>query len=117
MLLIPYYKDNGFLVVQAGTKAGTATITVTNASDGKIVKTFQVTVEKVGYNVTAATLKNVAAPTYATTLKYKDFLTYTESANDPIITGLTLSKSSAQPVRLELSSDTLYIEKMLGMVL
>ncbi|OCA88877.1 S-layer homology domain-containing protein [Pseudobacillus wudalianchiensis] len=106
-----YKATSGFIVVEAGSTAGTATITVTNNANANITQTFQVTVEDVGYNVTAATLKNVPDVTYATTLKYKDFLTYTESANDPIISGLTLSKSTAQPVRLQLSSDILYIDK------
>ena len=112
----PVVKANGFLVVKAGSRAGTATITVTNATDANISKTFQVTVEKVGYNVTAATLKTVTDPTYATTLDYSDFLTVTKTVNDPIVSGLTLSKSVAQPIRLALTSQAgakgdLYIDK------
>lgn len=97
----PFFKDNGFLVIEAGSKTGTATITVTNAADSKIVKTFKVTVTDVGYNVTGATLKNVANPTYSQTLNYEDFLSYTEAANDPVISGLTLTKNVAQPIRLD----------------
>ncbi|MFJ8246748.1 hypothetical protein [Peribacillus asahii] len=109
----PTFSADGFIVVEAGTKAGTATITVTNKADGKVVKTFQVTVTDIGNNVTGATFKNITAPTYETTLNYEDFLSYTESSKDPIITGLTLSKSTTQPVRLALTTGAgdLYIDK------
>ncbi|MGG2066995.1 S-layer homology domain-containing protein [Bacillus sp. S14(2024)] len=96
---------DGYLVVEAGTKAGTATITVTNKADSKIVKTFKVTVENVGYNATGATLKNVEVPTYAKTLTYKDFLTYKEGGQDPVISGITLSKAVSQPVRLDVTGN------------
>ena len=106
------HSADGFLVVEAGTKAGTATITVTNKADSKVVKTFKVTVEDVGYNVTAASLKNVEVPTYAKTLTYKDFLTYKEADKDPVISGLTLTKTVAQPIRLDLHTPAgnLYID-------
>lgn len=112
----PTFSEDGFLVVEAGTKAGTATITVTNATDSKIVKTFSIKVEKVGYNVNGATLKNVSAPTYNQTLNYEDFLTYKSADNDPLISGLTLSKDASQPIRLALTAQAgavgdLYIDK------
>ncbi|MCP3761432.1 S-layer homology domain-containing protein [Domibacillus sp. A3M-37] len=94
--------EDGYLAVEAGTKTGTATITVTNANNSKIVKTFKVTVTSVGYNVTGAALKNVEAPTYAQTLNYEDFLTFTKADKDPVISGLSLTKTVAQPVRLDL---------------
>ncbi len=104
--------QNGYILVKAGTDAGTATITVTDASNANVTKTFKVTTTNVGYTVTGVNFKNVAAPTYATTLDVKDFLSYTNSANDLIITGLTLSKPVSQAIRLD-SGDgtTLYIDK------
>ena len=106
-------EQNGYILVKAGTKAGTATIKVTNDLNGKVVKTFTVTVTDVGYNVTGASFKNITAPDYATTLNYEDFLSYTEAGAtyDPTINGLTLSKSTTQPVRLDLSTADLYIDK------
>lgn len=111
------YEQDGYILVKAGTEAGTATITVKNANNGNIVTTFKVTVEKVGYNVTSATLKNVTAPTYTQTLTYKNFLSYKAAEKDPTIEGITLSTSTAQPVRLDIDGDTgssigaLYIDK------
>ena len=102
---------DGYVVLQAGTEAGTATVTVTNKANNKVVASYKVTVVSVGYNVTGATLKNVPAPTFATTLTYKDFLTYSAGGNDPLVTGITLSKASAQPVRLNITNDELYIDK------
>lgn len=113
----PVYEADGAILVQAGNTVGTATITVTNDADNKVVATYKVTVEEKGLNVTGATLKTPAAPTYATTLTYKNFLTYAAADKDPVITGLTLTKSSAQPVRLDIDGDTgsaigtLYIDK------
>lgn len=98
----PVYTQDGYILVKAGTEAGTATLTVKNANNGNIVANYKVTVVKVGYNVTAATLKNVAAPTYAQTLTYKNFLSYQAAENDPTISNITLSTSTAQPVRLDL---------------
>ncbi|KAA9015519.1 S-layer homology domain-containing protein [Niallia endozanthoxylica] len=103
-------KGEGFFVLEAGTETGTATITVKSVANGNISATFKVTVEKVGYEVTGATFKNVGAPSYAQTLNYEDFLTYTESANDPTISGIKLSKSVAQPVRLD-NAGNLYVDK------
>lgn len=109
--------ENGFIVLEAGTETGTATITVKNANNNNIVATFKVTVESVGYNVTGATLKDVPSPTYATTLNYEDFLSYTAADKDPVISGIKLTKASAQPVRLDIDGDTgstvgtLYIDK------
>ena len=105
------YAGDGYLVVEAGTEAGTATITVRNNNNRNIVATFRVTVEKVGYDVTGVTFKNAPTPTYAQTLNYEDFLSYTKSANDPIISGIKLSKSVAQPVRLDLGNGDLYVDK------
>ena len=92
-------------------KAGTATITVKNVDNGNIVATYKVTVEEVGYEVTGAPFKNVPAVTYAQTLNYEDFLTDSESENDPIISGIKLSKSVAQPVRLACWDAKLYVDK------
>ena len=117
----PTFSADGFIVVEAGTNAGTATITVTNNTDGKVFKTFQIKVTDVGVNVTGVEFKNIVAPTYATTLNYEDFLSYTETGTgfDPAIKGLTLSKAVTQPVRLALTAGTsitgkandLYIDK------
>lgn len=109
----PTVDANGFIVVEAGTTTGTATITVTNATNNKVVATYKVTVEEKGYNVTGATLKTPSAPTFASTLTYKDFLTYTAADQDPVVNGLTLTKDSAQPVRLDITSTVgnLYIDK------
>lgn len=106
-------QGEGFIILEAGTKAGTATITVTNLENRNIQTTFKVTVEEVGYDVTGATFKNVTAPTYAQLLNYEDFLSYTKSANDPVISGLKLSKSVAQPIRLDVedADAPLYIDK------
>ena len=106
------FSAGGFIVVEAGT----ATITVTDNTDGKIAKTFQVNVTDIGNNLTGATLKTLQNPTYETTLNYEDFLSYTETSADPAITGLTLSKSTSQPVRLALTAQAgakgdLYIDK------
>lgn len=104
-------EQDGYILVKAGTDAGTATITVTDRNNANITKTFKVTVTNVGYTVTGVNFKNVAAPTYATTLDVKDFLSYTNSANDLIITGLTLSKPVSQAIRLDTDGSTLYIDK------
>ncbi|MFC5540390.1 S-layer homology domain-containing protein [Ureibacillus suwonensis] len=107
---------DGFIVLKAGTETGTATITVKNNANNNIVATFKVTVESVGYNVTGATLKDVPSPTYATTLNYEDFLSYTAADKDPVISGIKLTKASAHPVRLALTDGAgtvgdLYIDK------
>jgi len=104
--------QDGYILVKAGTDKGTATITVADATNPTVTKSIKVTVTNVGITVTGVSLKNVAAPTYATTLEVKDFLSYTNSANDLIINGLTLSKSVAQAIRLD-SADgsTLYVDK------
>ncbi len=104
-------EQDGYILVKAGTDAGTATITVTDRNNANVTKTFKVTVTNVGYTVTGVNFKNVAAPTYATTLDVKDFLSYTNSANDLIITGLTLSKPVSQAIRLDTDGSTLYIDK------
>ena len=105
------YEGKGFLVVEAGEEAGTATITVKSTTNGNIEASIKVKVEEVGFDVTKATFKNIAAVDYAQTLNYEDFLQYTEGANDPIISGITLSKSVAQPVRLDSTEVTLYVDK------
>jgi len=113
---VPYYAGKGYMVVEAGNKAGKATIIVRNRDNGTIIATLEITVEKVGYEVVGAELKNVEAATYARTLNYEDFLSYIESANDPIISGINLTKSVTQPVRLDIKNNTgtvgaLYVDK------
>ena len=104
-------KGDGFFVLEAGDETGTATITVTSVENGNIAATFKVTVEEVGHDVTGVTFKNVPEVDYAQTLNYEDFLTYKKTANDPIISGIKLSKSVAQPVRLDLATADLYVDK------
>jgi hypothetical protein len=109
------------LVVKAGSDDGTVTITITDKKNASIKQSIKLTVTDNGATVTGTTFKTVPAVTYATTLDYEDFLTYTKSGgtNDPRITGLTLSKSFSQTVRLNegkvgssnLSNvDTLYVD-------
>ncbi|WP_071393426.1 S-layer homology domain-containing protein [Bacillus tuaregi] len=112
----PYYAGEGFIVVEAGENAGTATIVVTNNSNRSIIATFKITVEKVGYDVVEAALKNVETATYAQIINYEDFLSYTESVNDPIISGIKLTKSVTYPVRLDIRGvsgtvGSLYLDK------
>ncbi|KMY51916.1 S-layer homology domain-containing protein [Peribacillus loiseleuriae] len=89
-----------YLVVKAGSAAGTVTITVTDKNNASAKQTIGLTVTDKGATVTGVTFKNVPAVTYATLLNYEDFLSLTKSSKDPIISGLTLSKSFSQAVRL-----------------
>ncbi|KAA9015514.1 S-layer homology domain-containing protein [Niallia endozanthoxylica] len=111
-----YYAGKGYIVVEAGNKAGRATIIVRNKDNGNILATLDMIVEKVGYEVVEAELKNVETAIYAQTLNYEDFLSYIESANDPVISGIKLTKSVTQPVRLDIKNNTgtvgaLYVDK------
>ncbi|UYO63630.1 hypothetical protein LNN31_04145 [Acetobacterium wieringae] len=92
--------QDGWVLVKAGTATGTATITITNTATPTITKSVTVTVESVGHNVSGATFKAIAQPTYDVTLTYKDALNYVESGNDPVISGITLTKEASQPIRL-----------------
>jgi uncharacterized protein YjdB len=109
----PIVQANGYVLIKAGSATGTATITITNKTNGTIVKSITVSVEQVGYNVTGTTFKAIEAPTYVKTLTYKDALTFTESANDPIISGITLTKATSHPIRLDVSATIgrIYIDK------
>ncbi|MFJ8234708.1 S-layer homology domain-containing protein [Ureibacillus sp. NPDC094379] len=103
--------QDGYILVKAGTEAGTATIIVKDLTNGNVTASIKVTVTDVGVTVKGVNFKNVAAPNYATTLDVKDFLSYTNSSNNLIITGLTLTKSAAQAIRLDADGTTLYIDK------
>lgn len=89
------------LVAKAGSAAGTVTITITDRNNTSVTQNIRLTVTDNGANVTGVTFKNVEAVTYSTLLNYEDFLSHTKSdAGDPRITGLTLSKSFSQAIRL-----------------
>lgn len=100
----PFYEEDGYVLVKAGDKTGTATITVTDILVPSITKSIKITVTSVGYNVKAATFKSVSAPTYDQTLTYKNFLTNTQGAADPKISGITLTKATSQPIRMALAA-------------
>ena len=103
------YVQDGYILVKAGSENGSATITIKDVANPSITKTFKVTVTDKGFTVSGVTFKDVPAITYAQTLDFEDFLTYTKSANDYIIKGLTLSQSVSQAVRLD--GNVLYIDK------
>lgn len=88
-----------FVVAQG--KSGTVTLTFINNTTNKQAS-ITYTVKAEGENIKSAALKTIAVPTFGKTIDYKDVLTNTQSENDPIIKGLTLTSSTAQPVRLNL---------------
>lgn len=96
--------QDGFIAVEAGTKTGTATLVVVNAANNNIKATFKVTVTDVGYNVTGADLKTVADPNFAQTFTYENVLTLKDSDNDPVVSGIKLTKSVAQPIRIDIDA-------------
>ena len=99
---------DGYLLVKAGKENGSATITISDRNNPSITKTFKVTVTNKGFTVSGVTFKDVLV-TYAQKLDFEDFLSYSKSANDYIINGLTLTQSVSQAVRL--NGDVLYIDK------
>ncbi|WP_081957074.1 cell wall-binding repeat-containing protein [Clostridium sp. HMP27] len=107
--------NNDKIVVKAG-KEGTATIKVTN-TDTNVIYTKKITVVDKGTTIKSVSFKSIADPTYGKTFDYKSALTTTGSGNDPKVSGITLSKSVSQPIRIqlqaggELEAGTLYIDK------
>lgn len=96
-------------------KTGNVTLTFINNETNKQASVTY-TVKAEGDNIKAATLKTIPAPTFGKTIDYKDVLTHTQSQNDPIISGITLTSTTAQPVRLNLGATggtvaDLYIDK------
>lgn len=105
--------QNGYVLVKAGSFTGDATITVTNKKKNLISESMTISVEKVGLTVTAATLKEIVTPAEPRTFNYKDALEYIEGGRDPVVSGLTLTKNTTYPVRLDITNSVgnLYIDK------
>lgn len=95
------HQEDDYLIVKAGSNDGTVTITITDKNNSNVKQTIKLTVTDKGVAVTNVAFKNVPTVNYATTLDYEDFLSYTKSTNDPRISGLTLSRTYTQAVRLD----------------
>ncbi len=95
-------------ITAAGTKAGTATVTVTY--EGKKYSQT-VTVVDEPTKISSITLKSIATPTYAKEYTYKDVFTYTASGNDPILKNVTVSPATSQPVRYDVDGNVIYLDK------
>lgn len=103
----------GDKIVIKANKAGSATITVTD-SKTKLKYTKKITVVDEGNKIDSVTWKSVADPSYAKTYTYSDFLTKTSSGNDPKISGINLTKSVSEAIRIKLTdkcNGELYVDK------
>lgn len=80
--------------------AGTTTMQVFNDA-GNVIDTRVITVSAAAPYITAVSFKVNPTIDYGTTLTYKDVLTYTDSINDDIIKGVTLSNASAYDIRID----------------
>lgn len=96
------FQEDDYLIVKAGSNDGTVTITITDKNNSNVKQTIKLTVTDKGVAVTKVAFKNVPTVNYATTLNYEDFLSYTKAGGtaDPRISGLTLSRTYTQAVRL-----------------
>lgn len=105
--------QDGYVLVKAGSFTGNATITVTNTKKNLIAASIPITVEKIGLTVTGAILKETETPLESRVFTYRDGLEYIEGGRDPLVSGLTLTKATAFPVRLDISNSigNLYIDK------
>lgn len=102
--------DNSVLTINA-VKKGTATITLKDAI-GTVVGTISVTVTDSGISITGVNFKTVSTLNYGQDVEYKTFLNYTDAgSNDPIISGITLSKATSNSVRLNVATGKLYLDQ------
>ncbi|RID84999.1 hypothetical protein D1953_12670 [Peribacillus asahii] len=102
----------GDVLTITGKKKGTATISLKDNA-GVNVGTITVTVVDNKATITGVTFKPQSKLDYAKTVDYKTFLSYSEAAAglDPVITGITLSKSTNNSVRLDADgTNKLYID-------
>lgn len=94
--------------VAGSTKTGTATVKVVYNG-----VTYQktITVESKVPTVTAAAFKGLVSPTYAVKFNHENAFTLSGSTTNPVVSGLTLNVGTAQPVRLDVATGKLYIDK------
>ncbi|MBX4258422.1 hypothetical protein KTC96_16970 [Clostridium estertheticum] len=95
-----------------GLKKGTASINLKDVN-GVSVGTITVTVVDNGATVTGVSFKPQTTLDYAKTVDYKTFLSTTEAAgtNDPIVSGMTLSKATTNSIRVTTATGILYIDQ------
>jgi putative cell wall-binding protein len=79
--------------------AGTATLKVTNSYG--TIHTVRLTVVNEGTSIKSISLKTPAASDYAKTYNYKSVLNTTGTGSDPIVNNVTLNKTAAQAIRLD----------------
>ena len=94
--------------IEADSKTGTATVTVT--FNGKKYSQ-KITVVNEALSVKSVSFKSLVSPKYATTYTYKNALTTNESGNNPIVSGITFTSTPSQPVRIVPTTGEIYIDK------
>lgn len=103
--------DNGEGVfILEGLKVGTATFIFKDDESGRTY-TQKITVIKQGTGIKSVSFKSLTSPSYPRTYNYKSVLNYTETSNDPIITGITLYSPSSYNIRLQTYDGRLYLDK------
>ena len=99
---------SGTKLTITGNKKGTATISLKD-SKGVNVGVVTVTVADNGAKITGVTFKPQTTLNYGKTVDYETFLTTSDSV-DPVVSGVTLSKTTNNSVRIT-SSGLLYLDQ------
>lgn len=95
------------IVLEAGSKTGTATVTI--KVDGKTY-TKKITVVDEGYTIKSVSFKSIPTIDYDKTLDYKTALRIKSSGKDDIVEGINLSKASSHPIRIA-DDAVIYLDK------
>lgn len=103
--------DNGegTFIIEA-LEEGTATFILKDDESGKYYTT-KITVIEEGSNIQSVSFKSLSDPSYPKTYNYKSVLNYTETADDPIIKGITLYNATSLNIRMQTSDGRLYVDK------